>query len=482
MKLRCAGASDPGRMRGNNEDAFHADPERGIFLVVDGMGGQAAGEKAAGIAVERIRARLERATGTPEERVREAIAVANNEIYRQAQTHPEWRGMACVLTVAVVEDGQATVGHVGDSRLYKLRQGKIRKITHDHSPVGDREDRGELSETEAMRHPRRNEVFRDVGSEEHTPADEGFVDVARVPFEPDSALLLCSDGLSDQVTADRIQSIVAAGGDPESAVRELILAANEAGGKDNVTAVLVAGPQFVPAPASRGARWAFLVYGALAVGAVWGWFAWRAPRPPEPPRTLRLAPGAPLAETLRLARPGDTLELLPGDYPGPVELASGVTLRSADYRGAVLRGVAARGVKGVRVLGFRITAPETAVLIENAGVEIQDAEISGAATGIELRGAASATLRGCDITGNAGVGVLVRDQAVATLLHNRIVANGRGVKPPRPGIQALDGARLLMFGNLLADNGSPPQLAPQDAARNTILDGRRRGTGQPYAR
>src|SRR5690242_13486552 len=164
-QLRSAGASDPGRARQNNEDAFHIDLDRGIFLVVDGIGGHAAGEQAAAIAVERIRTRLERHTGTPEQRVREAITMANNEILQAARRNPEWAGMACVLTLVLMENGSAVVGHVGDSRLYQIRRGQIRKITHDHSPVGEREDSHEISEAEAMRHPRRNEVYRDVGSE-----------------------------------------------------------------------------------------------------------------------------------------------------------------------------------------------------------------------------------------------------------------------------------------------------------------------------
>ena len=134
-KLKIAGGSNPGRVRRNNEDALHIDADRGIFLVVDGIGGQAAGEKAAEIAVARLRARLERQTGTTEERIREAITVANNEILRAAQTNPEWEGMACVLTVAVIENGSAMVGHVGDSRLYQIRRGEIRKITHDPSAL-----------------------------------------------------------------------------------------------------------------------------------------------------------------------------------------------------------------------------------------------------------------------------------------------------------------------------------------------------------
>ena len=126
--LRCAGGSDPGRVRNNNEDAYWIDADRGAFLVVDGIGGQAAGEKAAAIAVERVRTRLERPTGNTEQRIREAITLANNEILRTASANPQWEGMACVLTLAVLEDSSAVVGHVGDSRLYLIQNGSIRKI------------------------------------------------------------------------------------------------------------------------------------------------------------------------------------------------------------------------------------------------------------------------------------------------------------------------------------------------------------------
>ena len=192
-----------------------------------------------------LRARLERETGPVDQRVREAIAVANNEIHRAALSRADWNGMACVLTVAVIKDGVATVGHVGDTRLYKIRDGRLVKITRDHSPVGEREDAGELSESEAMRHPRRNEVYRDVGSELHDPGDPDFVDIVVVPVEADAALLLCSDGLSDLVPAGTIAAVAKDGaGDPERVVGALIEAANRAGGKDNVTAVYVEGEQY----------------------------------------------------------------------------------------------------------------------------------------------------------------------------------------------------------------------------------------------
>src|SRR4051812_33466324 len=115
-RFQSAALSDPGRKRGNNEDRFYCDPERGIYVVIDGMGGQAAGERAADIAVNVMKARLEREAGTPAERIREAIALANNEIFSAASQKPEWHGMACVLTAAIAAEDRVTIGHVGDSR------------------------------------------------------------------------------------------------------------------------------------------------------------------------------------------------------------------------------------------------------------------------------------------------------------------------------------------------------------------------------
>src|SRR3984893_1971775 len=206
--LTAAGATDPGLQREVNEDRFHVDVVRAIFVLVDGIGGQAAGGKAADIALTMLRTRLERETGPVVDRVREAIGIANNEIHRVARLRPEWNGMACVLTVVVVDEGRAIVGHVGDTRLYKLRGDRIEKITNDHAPVGEREDSQEISELEAMRHPRRNEVYRDVGSEPHQPDDPDFIDVHDIPFAPAAALLLCSDGLTDLVESSSLQQIV----------------------------------------------------------------------------------------------------------------------------------------------------------------------------------------------------------------------------------------------------------------------------------
>src|SRR5882672_1525116 len=221
--LTAAGDTDPGFQREVNEDRFHVDVTRGLFVLVDGIGGQAAGGKAADVALTMLRTRLERETGPTADRVREAITIANNEIHRLASSRPEWMGMACVLTVAVVGDEVATVGHVGDTRLYKLRDDRIEKVTRDHSPVGEREDSNELSELEAMHHPRRNEVYRDVGSDPHQPDDPDFIDVCEIAFEPDAALLLCSDGLTDLVDSSALYDIIRRfAGQPDLVVKELI--------------------------------------------------------------------------------------------------------------------------------------------------------------------------------------------------------------------------------------------------------------------
>src|ERR1039458_1398262 len=197
LSLNCGAATDTGLVRERNEDRYWMDPARGAFLVVDGVGGQAAGERAAEIAVAAIRAgvggtdhrlswsvmplaaraaiggtdhrpswsvmpptareaiagtdhRLSWSVMSPAARVREAIAAANNRIYAAARQNPELAGMACVLTLALVEGEQVTVGHVGDSRLYLIGPGAIRKVTSDHSPVGEEEDAGEIGEEEAM--------------------------------------------------------------------------------------------------------------------------------------------------------------------------------------------------------------------------------------------------------------------------------------------------------------------------------------------
>lgn len=510
--FRCAGETHPGLLRTNNEDRFHLDVERGIFLVIDGIGGQAAGEQAAEIALDRMRARLERQTGSLSDRIREAITVANNEIFRLAQTRDTWKGMACVLTVAIVEDGQATVGHVGDTRLYELRRGQIRKVTHDHSPVGVREDSGRLNELEAMQHPRRNEVYRDVGSEEHHPHDDDFIELAQVPFESDSALLLCSDGLSDLLTSAQILRIAQQyAGDPWAVVQRLIAAANDAGGKDNITVLFVEGEQFAATSSSGktnsrrngklreeeeaeghftmrlfkalGSRWAFFFYGALLGGVLWSALhsgLWqRGDLPGNEPIGRRLVKtlvvGAStqfdftsIGDALQEAQAGDTIEVSPGQYVESIDLKEGVSLISQKSREAVILVAPQAGESGVAVVannlrsgrfaGFKIQGNDRNPLaiglrLTDSNIEVEDLEISGTRiAAVEVK-ASAVTLRANYIHDNSGSAVLVGALATPRLAHNVIVNNGKQRGDRKAGLEVLGGARPTLVGNVIADNG-----------------------------
>jgi cell division protein FtsI/penicillin-binding protein 2/serine/threonine protein phosphatase PrpC len=234
------GLSDKGRVRANNEDLFYCDNECGIFIVIDGMGGHAAGEYAANIALQSILNELKNSSADDAEtKLRNAITQANNDIFNQSQEHHEWSGMACVLTVALVEDGVVTIGHVGDTRLYLLDDNRIKKITRDHSLVAALEEKFVVTEIEAMRHPQRNVVTRDVGTQLRHPFEDSFIDVYKLPFDKDEMFLLCSDGLTDMLTSKQILEIVDRYSDkPKKIVESLIEAANNAGGKDNITIVL----------------------------------------------------------------------------------------------------------------------------------------------------------------------------------------------------------------------------------------------------
>jgi serine/threonine protein phosphatase PrpC len=477
--VRAAGDTHPGLQREVNEDRCHVDPARGLFMVIDGVGGQAAGGKAADTAVTMLRARLERETGPVAARLREAIAVANNEIHRLAGLRPEWRGMACVLTAVVIRDGSAYIGHVGDTRLYKLRRGLIEKVTRDHSPVGEREDARELSERDAMQHPRRNEVYRDVGSEPHEPADLDFVDVQEISFEPDAALLLCSDGLTDLVDSSSINQIVRRlAGRPREVVTALIEAANAAGGKDNVTVVYVEGEQFPPARAEEPAadaeitrrlgsadasgttRQRFVRMGNIVLIAVVIVLTFvrsdTVAPPPAPPESSPAAaetgrivvqPTESIAQALQRALPGTTVIVEPGEYRETLTLKSHVRLVSRVPRGATIRlpgtaseraaavlamGVTEAALDGFRIVGDAATPLGTGVLTSVSELSLSEVEISGAtAVAIDVgRGSRVRVVAG-DIRDNPGSALAVRSGASAAISHSTFARNGTAGADPK---------------------------------------------------
>src|SRR3954454_11408757 len=481
-RLISAGHSDVGRKRVENEDRIFIDPERGIYLVIDGLGGHAAGERAAGIAEEIITMRLARQTGTTVKRVREAFALASTEIFDAAAEYSQLAGMACVATLAVIEDDRVTVGHVGDSRLYLLEPGSMKKVTHDHSPVGEREDAGELSEDAAMLHPRRNEVYRDLGSAPHGPDDPDFVEIQQFDLPHSSALLLCSDGLTDQVPAEKIRSVIEQhGGDPDSAVLALIEAANEAGGKDNVSAILVETPEYHAfserAKLSRAAtrprsmsRRTWFVSGVLTAAVLFGvlrpyleqtasGMVVRFGTVPSPENLVVGPHGlSTISEAIERARVGDTISVSPGEYHETLHLRSGVSILSTQLHGAriIAPEVAVLGenIYHARFSGFDIAGPgEVGIRISNSDVDIQDIRISGInGNGIDIDGGRS-SLQACVVEQNVGIGIYVHGAANSRIDHNTIVNNGHGSNL-LPGIFIAGSATPHLFGNVITNNGA----------------------------
>ncbi len=499
--LMAACASDPGRVRTNNEDLPLVDAGRGIFGVIDGVGGQAAGEIAAGIARDVILQRLARPLGTAAERVREALAIANNEIFNRAEAAPELRGMACVVTLVIVADSTLTVGHVGDTRLYKLRPDGLRKLTHDHSPVGEREDARELSEIEAMRHPRRNEVFRDLGSAFRDKDEEEFVEVLVEPLERDSAILLCSDGLTDMVSSVTIERLVRQhAGRPQEVASALIAAANDAGGKDNVTVVYAEAPGFAAAvrrtrrspgssaiapdtddvssrvavsaedavsvnarplkPRTRAvtlagrmlrSRTTWFSAGALAGVVAALLLAWQAGIPAfDLRRTIIVHQGgtgvfARISDAMAEARPGDVVRVEPGVYHERVIVRDGVDLVARIPRTVTLvRPSNASGeVVGISVFGSGSSSV--------SGITIESTSALPVDVGIRIYGQ-GATLEQIDLSGDMRAGIDVSPAGSVTVRGSLFAVQG-------PALALGDEAHATFTSNVVLRTG-PPVDAP----------------------
>ncbi len=234
LSLEHFGVTDAGKVRQNNEDALLVGDGRDptLLVVADGIGGFEAGEVASSITVEVLK------TLEPDESFEEAIQEANRRILAAARDDEKLSGMGTtIVAVRFTEEpggSEAEVAHVGDSRAYLLRGEELRYLTEDHSLVSELIRSGELTRAEAAGHPQKNLITRALGA-----AEEIQVDTATLDVEAGDRLLLCSDGLSDMVPEDRIQRILAEpSGDPETAARRLLSAALDAGGSDNVTAVV----------------------------------------------------------------------------------------------------------------------------------------------------------------------------------------------------------------------------------------------------
>lgn len=239
-------ATDPGRQRAHNEDALYVDAGRGLAILADGMGGYKGGEVASSMTTtllgHNLSARLDAAPGRglaatdPVRLLDEEIQVANLAVFNTALHQPQYEGMGTTLVVAWLLDNRIYVAHVGDSRLYRWRDGKLQQLTHDHSILQEQIDRGMMTDAEARRSEHRNLVTRALGVE--TTVD---VDIHAHDARPDDVLLMCSDGLTDMLDDRQIARLLQQGdgGDPACLAGALVAAANMAGGRDNISVVII---------------------------------------------------------------------------------------------------------------------------------------------------------------------------------------------------------------------------------------------------
>jgi protein phosphatase len=226
-----------GRVRSGNEDAFGLLPEHGIYIVCDGMGGAAGGEIASRLAVDTVLHRMaEEDSGSAQERIHRAIAEANRTVLERADREPGLYGMGTTLVALMVgrQPGKALIAHAGDSRCYLFRKGQLSLCTHDHSLVDEQIRLGTMTREEAERSPFRSVITRAIGTQE-TVTEE----ILEMETKPGDLFLLCTDGLTREVPEEEISRVLGIGNDLQRAAERLIEAANEAGGRDNITCVLV---------------------------------------------------------------------------------------------------------------------------------------------------------------------------------------------------------------------------------------------------
>jgi len=239
MKTRVHGLTDVGRRRENNQDQLLVDEQRDVYAIADGMGGHAAGEVASNIAIQALAETIDEASGSEADKfLVDAFQEGNRRICESVLARGEWRGMGTTIVALVRRGDKVFIGHVGDSRSYVLRNGVLVQLTDDHSWVAEQVRMGLLTDEEAHKHPMRNIVTRAMGNRL-----ELEVDVSEQPIEPGDVFLLCSDGLNSMLGDKLIGEILAANrDDPAEACRALIDAANEHGGDDNITVIVLAVP------------------------------------------------------------------------------------------------------------------------------------------------------------------------------------------------------------------------------------------------
>ncbi|MFL5736216.1 MAG: Stp1/IreP family PP2C-type Ser/Thr phosphatase [Actinomycetota bacterium] len=229
MRIHYGSASDIGKARDRNEDSYLAQPP--VFAVADGMGGHKGGDVASALAIKVLGGDSLPADGAE---LVERVRAANHAVYERSSSDANVEGMGTTMTATIAGGGSIRLAHVGDSRAYLLREGTLRRLTEDHTLVQRMVSEGQLTEEEASVHPQRSVITRSLGVEDRVQIDEGAVEV-----RDGDRILLCTDGLTGMVSEEEIEAILKRAPDPQSACDQLVGAANEAGGLDNITAVVL---------------------------------------------------------------------------------------------------------------------------------------------------------------------------------------------------------------------------------------------------
>jgi protein phosphatase len=237
MKSSFTGLTDPGLLRTVNQDDYYIDPDGRFFVVADGMGGHAGGQEASQLATEAIQAYLEKhwqSTIPSEELLAQAISEANEAIIQDQQQHPERSDMGTTAVVVMFRKNQSWFTHVGDSRLYRFRQSKLEQITDDHTWVARAMKAGDITPDQARIHPWRHVLSQCLGRKDLPP-----IEVQPLEVQPGDRLLLCSDGLTEELADTALASLLDPSLSRDESAAKLVEAAKEKGGRDNITVVIV---------------------------------------------------------------------------------------------------------------------------------------------------------------------------------------------------------------------------------------------------
>ncbi|HVJ95554.1 MAG TPA: Stp1/IreP family PP2C-type Ser/Thr phosphatase [Acidimicrobiia bacterium] len=355
MKLAAATSTDTGLVRTNNEDYFLVDDVRAIFAVADGMGGHRGGEVASHTAIESLRSSMARGLA-----LNDAIVEANHAVIDKASSDSELHGMGTTLTAVMPIGGnQLLIGHVGDSRAYLLHEGTLTRITDDHSLVEELVRAGRLTPEQAESHPQRAIITRALGVDV-----EVDVDVYTIEVVPGDRVMLCSDGLTTMIRERDVERIIRAEQEPQHAADALVRAANEAGGEDNTTVLVldILETSATPPP-DPDALLDSPPTGAAAVAAA-------GPEPPPPAPDAEPPPKGTKLRTLR----GAILVIVPLLFiVGIATAALGYYARQSYFVGASGDTVVIyKGIPG-GVLGWNPTVEEnTTVLVSDLPDDLQD--------------------------------------------------------------------------------------------------------------